>query len=107
MLIFVYQQAVILKRINSIDRQAIFSVSQLLPDNPERADSRFLYKKTDYNIPISTGTLTGRQVDELINSFIELKEKYKDILKIIEEDPILKNYIEKKLSQKDRKKLNL
>lgn len=107
LLIFVYQQAVILKRINSIDRQAIFSVSQLIPDNPERPESRFLFKKAEYNIPVTSGKLTGRQVDELIDSFIELKGKYKEILKMIEEDPILKNYVEKKLSQKERKKLNL
>jgi hypothetical protein len=107
LLVFIYQQSVILRRINAIDRQVIFTRSQLVPGINDRVDTRLLFQRAKYNLPVNKGTLTGKQVDELIESFNELQGKYMDILRLIKEDPELKDYIEKKLDQNGRKKLNL
>jgi hypothetical protein len=107
LLVFIYQQSVILHHISAIDRQTIFTSSQLIPDASDRLDSKTLYKRAGLILPAKKGELSDRQVDQLIKSFNELQGKYKDILKIIDEDPDLKNYIEQKLNQQDRKKLKL
>ena len=107
LLVFIFQQSVILRRINAIDRQAIFTSSQLMPDESDRLDSKTLYKRAGFILPAKRGALSDREVGQLIKSFNELQIKYKDILKIIDEDPDLKNYIEQKLNQKDREKLKL
>jgi hypothetical protein len=107
LLVFVFQQSVILKRINAIDRQAIFTSNQLIPQVNDKLDTRLLYKRVEYSLPASRKELSDKQIDELIKSFNELQVKYKDILKLIEDDPDLKNYIEKKLKQNEREKLKL
>ena len=107
LLVFVYQQSVILRRINDIDHQGILPSTQLVPELNDRLDMKLLYQHAKYTLPVKERALTERQVDELIESFNELQIKYMDILKVIKEDPELKNYIEKKLSRNDRKKLNL
>jgi hypothetical protein len=76
LIVFIYQQSVILNRINAIDRQAIFTSSQLVPGLNDRIDTK-------------------------------LQVKYRDILKLIEDDPDLRKYIEKNLNQNDRKKFKL
>ncbi len=105
--VFIYQQSIILRRINAIDRLTIFTSSQLIPDATERVDSKTLFMRAGIILPAAKGEFSDRQVDQLIKSFNELQVKYKDILKIIDEDPDLKNYIERKLNQKDRGKLKL
>jgi hypothetical protein len=107
LLVFIYQQSVILHRINAIDRQTVFTSSQLMPELNDRIDTRLLYKRIGFIYPAGRGKLSEKQVDDLIKSFNELQVKYKDILKLIEEDPDLKGYIEKKLDHKDRGKLKL
>ena len=107
LLVFLFQQSVILHRISEIDKLTIFTSSQLMPDASDRLDSKLLYKRAGFILPAKRGELSDKQVDQLIKSFNELQVKYKDILKIIDEDPDLKNYIEQKLNQKDRKKLKL
>jgi DNA gyrase/topoisomerase IV subunit A len=107
LLMFIYQQSVILHRINAIDRLTVFTSSQLMPDVNDKLDTKLLFKRASLILPAKRGELSDRQVDQLIKSFNELQVKYKDILKIIEEDPDLKSYIEKKLNQKDREKLKL
>jgi hypothetical protein len=107
LILFIYQQSVILHRINAIDRQTVFTSSQLMPDVNDRLDTKLLFKRANFILPAKRGQLSDRQVDQLVKSFNELQVKYKDIIKIIEEDPELKNYIEKKLDKSERKKLKL
>jgi hypothetical protein len=107
LLVFIYQQSVILKRINAIDSQAVFTTNQLLPESGDRLDSKLLYRRANFIFPVKQRELTDKQVDDLIKTFKGLQIKYSDILKMIEEDPDLKNYIENKLNKKDREKLKL
>jgi len=46
-------------------------------------------------------------LEEMVNSYNEIEHKYKDLMRIIEDDPELKKILEEKLSEKNRKKLNL
>ena len=44
---------------------------------------------------------------ELLESVNELQVKYKDLEKLIEEDPELKKMIERKMEENNRTKINL
>jgi hypothetical protein len=107
LLVFIYQQSVILRRIKAIDSQVIFTSNQLMPGVNDRIDSKLLYRRAEYTLPVSKGNLSPRQVDELIKSLNELQLKYKDIIKLIEDDPDLRKYIQENLNQNDLKKLKL
>lgn len=107
-LIFVYQQGVILKRIDSLSKQTIVTgrESVLTPAN-EIEKLLTSYKNSGRIFPSKTITITESQMKELLESVKELQIKYKDLEKIIEEDPDLKKMIEKKLMENDQTKTKL
>ncbi len=51
--------------------------------------------------------MSEKQLEELLNSYDELLVKYKDLIRIIEEDPALKQYIENKLNEEGNKKSDI
>jgi hypothetical protein len=107
-LFFVYQQTMILKGVNNISKRAIvsetgaFSVSE-----DEIGKQLMMLKLANRRISIGHLEISGRQLEQLLDSYNELTEKYSDLIKIIEEDPVLKEYIEKKLDEGRNKKSNL
>ena len=42
-----------------------------------------------------------------MKSYSELEAKYKDLIKLIEEDPHLRKYVEEKLDESSKKKFNM
>ncbi len=104
---FAYQQTIILKRINSIDRRAIFSENQTVTGPQDNSGRTLFFRLSGRKLPSQGITVSEKQLNQIMNSYNELEGKYRDLIKLIEEDPELKNYIEKKLSEKNRKKLNL
>ena len=53
------------------------------------------------------GTLSDRQLKLLEKSINDLQTSYSNLIKLIEDNPELKQYLENKLSEKDKKKINL
>jgi hypothetical protein len=106
--IFLYQQSLILKRVNKLEYQTSlegkqytgFSTSGSLEEllTIRSVKSRFLMRRAQ---------ISGKQLDEILDSYNDLDHKYKDLVKIIENDPELKRTIEEKLSEKNKKKFNL
>ena len=107
-MIFVYQQGVILKRIDSLSKQTIVTgrESVLTPAN-EIEKLLTIYKNSGRIFPSKTITITESQMKELLESVKVLQIKYKDLENIIEADPELKKLIDNKLLEKDRTKINL
>lgn len=106
--LFTYQQSLILKRINSLENRAILTESQFVNGTSDRIDDKlFLYNLTDRKILPRRITITERQMKRLINSINDLQDQYKDLLKVIEEDPELKKIIETRLSERTKEKFNL
>jgi DNA gyrase/topoisomerase IV subunit A len=66
-----------------------------------------MLKLTGRRISASDLEISGKQLEQILNSYNELQEKYSDLIKIIEEDPALKESIEKKLAEERNKKSNL
>lgn len=105
---FIYQQSLILKRINMLENQTIKGESQFIRISPVNYDDPSeLRKVTLFRLKTGRIPLNSKQVDELLDSYDELEHKYKDLIRIIENDPELKKTIDEKLSERNKRKLNL
>jgi DNA gyrase/topoisomerase IV subunit A len=106
--VFIYQQASILKQVNNISNQVVFTgIGQGSTSLSEIDKKLTIYK-------ISSGLSGDReikisetQLEELLDSYQDLQGKYKDLLRIIEENPELNKYIEKRLDEEKNNKPDL
>ncbi|MCX6330350.1 MAG: hypothetical protein NTZ85_12675 [Bacteroidia bacterium] len=106
--VFAYQQSLILKRINTLEKQTIISGNQFVTEtNADVEEKMMLYKLTGRKLPKGNITVSEKKMKQFMNSYNELQDKYKDLVKIIEENPELKKLIEEKLSEKNKKKFNM
>lgn len=105
--VFAYQQTIILRSINSLGNRMIYVENQENISTGSESDIAVFYRLSGRKLPSHGITISEKQMDQIINSYNELEGKYRDLVKLIEEDPELRNYIEKKLSEENREKLNL
>lgn len=106
--LFTYQQSLILRRINSLEDRPIMSESRFVSGTSDRLDDKlFLYKLRENKIQQRRIKITESQMERFIDSYKDLQNQYEDLLKLIEEDPELKKAIESRLSEKNKKKFNL
>jgi hypothetical protein len=103
--LFVYQQAFIFRQVKNISKLVVITGSETAKLSTSDLEKRLtLYKMSTR---FSTGEdikISGRQMEKFLDSYNELQVKYKDLLRIIEEDPELKSYIENKLEQEKKYK---
>ncbi len=104
---FSYQQVLILKRVNNLNRQTIFVESQMITGSSDNLDADFYYKLAGRKLPSGNITISEKKMEQIIKSYNELQEKYKDLVKLIEEDPELMKYVKDKLTENNKKKFNL
>jgi len=96
--VFIYQQAFIFKQVKDISNQIVIMGNGYSKFSSSELDKRLtLYKistrfSADREIKISES-----QLKELLESYDDLQVRYKDLIRVIEEDPELKKYIEDKL----------
>jgi hypothetical protein len=105
--IFVWQQYTILKQINYLSRQTIIIERVSTPDQAELLEKRILSKLSGQGINSRTLKMSDKQINQFIDSAIEMQGKYKDLMNLINQDPELKKYIEKKLMENERAKTKL
>src|ERR1035437_5197938 len=104
--IFVYQQGVILKRIDFLFRQTIVIGKENNSEQTDQVEKLLMnYKKGILKLSSGTITISEKQMNELIESVNELQLKYKDLEKLIEDDPEIRKLIEKKLNENNRIKI--
>jgi len=107
-LIFVYQQGVILKRIDFISRQTVVVDKENVRTPADEIEKLLMvYKISGRRFPSKTITISEKQMKELLESVNELQVKYKDLENLINEDPELKKLIEQKLEENKHTKINL
>jgi len=104
---FVYQQAVILKRVNNLNSQAVFIEDQIITGNTAIPDAALFYQLAGRKLNSGNINISERQMKQIMRSYKELEEKYSDLLNLIEKNQALKKYIEEQLSENDKKKSNL
>jgi hypothetical protein len=106
--LFAYQQTVILKQISILSSQVVVTGDRGSDRVTNDLEQKLLfYKISGRKIKTARPEITGKQIEELLESVNELQTKYKDLIKLIEDDPDLKKEIEKKLMEKNGKKFNL
>jgi hypothetical protein len=107
-LIFVYQQGVILKRIEVLSRQTVIVDKEKASSSSDEIDKLLtLFRNSGHRFPTKNITISESQIKELQESLKEMQIKYKDLENLIDSDPELKNLIEKKLMENNRTKINL
>jgi hypothetical protein len=106
--VFVWQQGVILKRIDLLSRQTVVIDKEDISSSAGEIEKVLtIYRNSGRKFPSKTITISEKQMKEVIDSIKELQTKYKDLENLIKEDPGLKNYIEQKLTENNRSKIKL
>ena len=106
--LFIYQQSLILRRISLLENQSIITGSQFVRSPYSGLEDKLMLKKLSVrNMNAGSITITERQLEKYMNSYNELEHKYKDLIQLINGDPELKQMLEKKLTEKNKKKFNL
>jgi hypothetical protein len=106
-MIFVYQQSVILKRIDAISRQTIVTDKGSVSTSADQIEKMMtVYKMTGRIFQSKTITISEKQMKELLETLKELQTNYRDLEDLIEGDPQLKRLLEQKLID-NRNKINL
>jgi hypothetical protein len=71
-----------------------------VPVSSSTLDKRLTFYKLSTRLsPGGDIGISESQLEEFLNSYNDLQVKYKDLLRIIEENPELKRYIENKLNE--------
>lgn len=107
-LMFVFQQSVILRQISSLSRQIEVyerDASGLTGNDLNR--KMLLMRYSEKRFPFSKMTRSEKQVEELFKTIDQLKKEYKELQNMIDGDPELKRLIEQKLSEIDGKNKKL
>lgn len=98
--IFIYQQAFILKQVNNISKQIITIRNESIPPSSKEIGKQLtLFKISTMLSPKSEIKISLTQLEEILKSYDDLQLKYQDLLRAIEEDPELKSKIEEKLNE--------
>jgi hypothetical protein len=107
-LVFAYQQTIILKRIDYLSRQVIVPERGIDPSPADEIEKILMvFRNSTGRFPSNNITISERQMKKLLESVNELQLKYKDLENLIERDPDLKKMIEKKLNENNNNKINL
>jgi hypothetical protein len=103
--IFIYQQAFILKQVNNISKQVVSIGNESASISSSELNKKLTLYKISARLSPGKGIgISENQLEELLISYKNLQVKYKDLMRIIEEDPELKKYIENKLNEEKHNK---
>ena len=103
--IFVYQQAFIFRQVKEISKQIVITGNESSVVSSSVLDKKLtFYKMSSRLSPSGEFRMSDSQLEELLDSYNELQVKYKDLIRIIEENPELKKSIEKKIKEEKNNK---
>jgi len=102
-LVFFFQQSILIKQINNINKQVIVLQNDFKTGNYNDVSSGHM-KLYEMSGGIHSGrkiSINEKDLERLVNSYYDLDGRYKDLLRIIDENPELRKYVEKKLNEKE------
>ncbi len=107
-IVFIYQQGIILKQINYLSSNAIINNREYISGTADELEKRImLYKLSGYSFSSDSIKISEKQINDLLEKVNDLQIKYKNLLDLIEENPKLKKEIEKKLNEANHPKIKL
>jgi hypothetical protein len=102
---FVYQQALILKRINSLSGQYFTGAGSVKTGiTDDFSDKLRIFKLYGKKAAESKINFSQKDIDIFIESVNDIQTKYKDLLDIINSDPQLKKYFEERINKIEQAK---
>jgi hypothetical protein len=105
---FTIQQTLILKRINNLERQALYSVTPSGRNSLVNQDASYMkYFNSPGRLQLRNDKISEREMKRIYESLNDLQTKYRELIKLIDENPELRQYIEEKLTESDKKKFKL
>lgn len=104
-LLFAYQQTVILRKIDVLSRQTIVNKADKQINAGEVEKLLMNYRYSGRKFSSDNIVVSEKQMKELIESINELQIKYRDLENLIEGDPEIKKLIENKLNELDKQKI--
>lgn len=103
--VFVFQQAFILKQVNNISKQVVINGNESMPVSSSEFDKKLTMYKISTRLSRDRGMqISESQLEDLLDSYESLQVKYKHLLRIIDENPELKEYFENKLNEEKKNK---
>jgi hypothetical protein len=66
-----------------------------------------MYRLSGRRLPSGMITISEKKMNQLLDSVSELQNEYKELKKLIQEDPELRKLLEEKLSEKNNAKTKL
>jgi hypothetical protein len=105
---FAVQQSALLRQVRDINRQVIVLRNESEPPAlPELGSQLTLYRLSGKIHSNGEIRITGNDLEKFVEAFNELDVRYRDLMKIIQENPDIKNYVEKKLEEENKTRPNL
>lgn len=105
--IFGYQQTVMLKRLSNLNNQPVITGNQMVTYSSLKLRDDYLFLSGYENLNLKNLKTTDKRVKKLVKSYNELREKYKELEKLIDEDPELKKFIEENFYNGNENKIKL
>jgi len=104
-ILFGYQQALILRRINDLSGQRIQNSSFVMTNLRDDLVNKMMeYRIEGWDLSNGRTSVSEKEINELINSLNKLQVKYKDLFYLIENDPQLKKYVETRMNDSNKTK---
>jgi len=104
-ILFGYQQALILRRINDLSGQRIQNSSFVMTNLRDDLVNKMMeYRIEGWDLSNGKTSVSEKEINELINSLNKLQVKYKDLFYLIENDPQLKKYVETRMNDSNKTK---
>ncbi|HUX94677.1 MAG TPA: hypothetical protein VMV47_03005 [Bacteroidales bacterium] len=106
--IFVYQQSMIVKQLNWLSTQIGENQEQQVHSSFSEYSGRLkLLKISGRGVQQKNSTVSEEQLDMILKSLDKLQTDYENLMKILNENPELKELVDKKLDDIDYKKIKL
>ncbi|HBC79710.1 MAG TPA: hypothetical protein DEO60_09915 [Bacteroidales bacterium] len=103
--LFVYQQAFIFRQVKNISKLVVISGIETSKTFSSDLEKRLtLYKMSTRLSPGEDIKISAGELGKFLDSYNNLQLKYRDLLRIIDENPELKSYFENKLEQEKKYK---
>lgn len=107
-MIFVYQQSVIVKQLNWISTQIVVNSEKPVRTTISDFSGKLRFLRiSGSRVPQNGSQVSEKQLDMIMEALDKLQTDYDNLSKIIEENPELKEMIEKKLNEKNYVKVKL
>jgi hypothetical protein len=99
-LLFIYQQAVIIRKVSELSGQRISNGSLFISGSTEGITGRInFFRLSGRKLQLEKKTYSKEDIDEMIRSVNNLQIRYQDLFDQIRDNPELKKYVETRLNE--------